>query len=156
MLYEVCGDLVKDKQYTMFCHQTNCQGRMRSGIAGQIAAEYPIVARRDQHYCHGRAGEEILGTILYSDTRDGRTCVNMYAQNRYGRVGRFTDYDAFMKCLTRLAEDLKYEPDDLVVGFPDHIGCGLGGGDWSVIKKMISDFAQTIRQDVYIVSFQAI
>lgn len=157
MLYEVTGDLVKDKQYKIFCHQTNCQGRMASGIAKQIAEEYPIVARRNQHYYRlYNEGyiKEMLGTILYSDTPDFRTCVNMYAQDRYGRIGRFTDYDAFRKCLNRLAEGMEDMPEDIKIGFPDHIGCGLGGGDWSVIRKMISDFAQNVRQDVYIVQFQ--
>ena len=91
MLYEVTGDLVKDKQYDIFCHQTNCKGRMGAGIARQIAETYPIVRARDAKYhevcVNYRGGEHaMLGTIMGSRTDDGRLCINMYAQEDYARA----------------------------------------------------------------------
>lgn len=28
---------------------------------------------------------------------------------------------------------------NFTIGFPDHIGCGLGGGDWNIVKKIIEE-----------------
>lgn len=159
MLFEVTGDLVADKQYTIFCHQTNCCGRMRSGIAKQIAETYPTVPARDKKYHDAHADDEvakkILGTTLWSRTDDGRLCVNMYAQERYGRDKCQTDYVAFAKCLFDIAATLNNAeeqiPEDTKIGFPDHIGCGLAGGDWDTIIGLINAFSKAIKQDVYIV-----
>lgn len=157
MLYEVTGDLVRDKQYDIFCHQTNCKGRMGAGIARQIAETYPIVRARDAKYhevcVNYRGGERaMLGTIMGSRTDDGRLCINMYAQEDYGTVKRQTDYVAFARCLALLRDDLCDYPLGVKVAFPDHIGCGLAGGEWRVIKNLITAFSRMIRQDVYIVS----
>ena len=159
MLYEVTGDLVKDKQYTMFCHQTNCRGRMGSGIAKQIADTYPIVAARDAQYhkicvtCRG--GEHaMLGTIMGSRTDDGRVCINMYAQENYGTDKRQTDYMAFARCLALIRDDLMDYPPETKVAFPDHIGCGLASGDWKIVRNLIESFSRMIRQDVYIVKLE--
>lgn len=37
------------------------------------------------------------------------------------------------------------------VGFPDGIGCGLGGGEWTVISELLKEFSEKVKQDVYIV-----
>lgn len=156
MLYEVTGDLVADKQYDIFCHQTNCKGRMGSGIARQIRDAYPIVAARDAKYHEisiARGGEhKMLGTIMGSRTDDGRLCINMYAQKNYGTGKRQTDYMAFARCLALIRDDLCDYPLAVKVAFPDHIGCGLAGGDWKIIKSLIEAFSRMVRQDVYIVS----
>lgn len=155
MLYEVTGNLVEDHEFTVFCHQTNCRGVMGAGIAKQIKRKYPIVGFRDQSYCRrwaeGLIGHDILGTVLASDTPDGRICFNLYAQRDYGRMKRQTDYAAFQSCLDELCVRLLDIVPETVVGFPYMIGCGNAGGDWEIIRRMIANFAKKIRQNVYIV-----
>ena len=136
MLYEVNGDLVKDLQYDIFCHQTNCKGVMGAGIAKQIKEAYPEVAVADREYYSAvmkSDPDSMLGTNLYVKTKDNRLCVNMYGQRNFGwGGGQKTDYA-------------------YIVGFPYGIGCGLGGGDWIVVRDIIVRFADSIKQDVYIV-----
>ena len=154
MIIETTGDLVKDKIYDIFCHQTNCKGVMGAGIALQIKYAYPEVAEADNKYYRRWAygsGEPILGTNLYVRTNDGRTCVNMYAQLDYGRRGQKTNYTAFQECLNRLLKKLNASDPSLKIAFPKGIGCGLAGGEWNVVYSMIQGFAENIRQDVYIV-----
>jgi len=150
MLYEVVGDLVKDKKYNIFCHQTNCMGVMGSGIARQIALTYPSVAMRDKDYCRLK---KPLGTILPVRVSENRICVNLYGQYNYGRYKRFTDYEAFQSALNMFAERLNNSsiPDDWIIAFPYRIGCGLAGGSWGEIYPMIIKFSQQVVQDVYIV-----
>ena len=127
---------------------------MGAGIALQIKLSYPEVAKANRAYYEKLDGNSLnmLGTNLYIKTFDGRTCVNLYAQDHYRNDGtRKTDYTAFKSCLDRLAKKLSVSDKTIKVGFPYGIGCGLGGGSWEIIENMIRDFSEQIPQDVYIV-----
>ena len=155
MLYEVNGDLVKDLQYDIFCHQTNCKGVMGAGIAKQIKEAYPEVAVADREYYSAvmkSDPDSMLGTNLYVKTKDNRLCVNMYGQRDFGwGGGQKTDYGALRRCMDALAMKMSEYDESYIVGFPYGIGCGLGGGDWIVVRDIIVRFADSIKQDVYIV-----
>ena len=159
MLRYETSDLVLNKKYDYFCHQVNCQGVMGAGIAAQIAKIYPKVKYEEQkywslNYIRNHDTKSLLGQILAVKTEDGRTCVNMHAQDLYGREKIcYTDYEAFDRCLIKLKCLLLKEPDTLTVGFPYKIGCGLAGGDWEKIQPMLEDFAGSIKQNVYIVKY---
>lgn len=148
----VKGDLVKDKEISVFCHQCNCFGKMGAGIAAQISREYPEVAAADKMNFITRGAAGLFGTILPVKCHDGRICVNMYSQFTYGRGKRQTDYDMFKNCLDLLEGFLKDYPD-AKVGFPYMIGCGLAGGDWKVVEGMIREFSERVSNDVFIVEF---
>lgn len=145
------GDIVTGN-YPIFCHQVNCHGVMGAGLALQIRQKYPEVYERYMEDI-SEYGSRFLGTIQPVATSDGRICVNMFAQDKYGRRGHFTNYDAFKECLDNLKDFLKLIDDDSpTVAFPYGIGCGLGGGDWDLIFKMIRDFSEEIHfHDVVIV-----
>lgn len=153
------GDLVADRQYDIFCHQTNCFATMGGGIAKQIKKAYPVVAEKDAIYAKSCEYDKnrMLGSILPVKTPDGRICVNMYAQYNYGHTGIHTDYKAFQQCLDKLLKGcnklLRHMEFDHIIGIPDHIGCGLAGGDWNIIFPMIRDFAHKCPYDVYIVKY---
>lgn len=153
MLYEECGDIVKDGKYNIICNQTNCMGVMGAGLAAQIAARWPAVNERNRTACHNR---NPLGSILVVRVDKERFCVNLYGQYDYGRNPNktYTDYNAFQKALNELAARLNGSiiPDKWKVCFPRGIGCGLAHGKWVVIRSMIEEFEKKIPQDVYIVS----
>ena len=148
LLYEF-GDIVKG-DYLIFCHQVNCQGVMGSGVAKQIRSKYPEVYREFK-----QIKEPILGFILPVFTKDGRICINMFAQDGYVKDKRYTDYDAFKECLEHISFFMnirsKNKPS---IAFPYGIGCGLAGGDWYIILGMLKDFSEKIKQDVIIVSLE--
>jgi len=154
MLYEVAGNLLTNEKINIFCHQTNCKGKMGAGIAKAIAEKYPIVSHENYKYCSSMGySRNILGTNLYVKVSPQRTCVNMYAQYNYGRSGIYTEYDKFQSCLDRLAEKLNKSSPSFNVGFPAGIGCGSAGGDWNFVKPMIEYFSTEIKQNVYLVSY---
>lgn len=136
--------------YDIFCHQVNCRRVMSSGVAKQIRDKYPEVF---QAYARKIP---VLGDILPVSCFDGRICVNLYAQDGYGRDKQYTDYQAFQKCLDSLVDFLATQRQDAVVAFPYNIGCGLAGGDWSVVEKLLEDFSRKIRQNVAIVKFDPV
>ena len=139
------GDLVKG-HYPIFCHQVNCRGVMGAGIAKQIREKYPEVY--DTYRTHCMTANYLLGTILPVFTHDNRICINMFAQDGYGRTGIWTDYDAFKSCLYRLENFLKACANKQNfrrtygsrIYFPYNIGCGHAGGDWKKILDLLYDF----------------
>ena len=153
MIHYVNGDLVEDGRYTVFCHQTNCFGTMGAGIAKQIARKYPEVKDMDRRLFRLLGADELFGTIRIVKCNDGRCCVNMYAQYGYGRGVNtaYTDYAKLQACLNSLEEFLSNLPDETPVAFPYKIGCGLAGGDWTIVSEMLEKFAERVHQPVYVV-----
>ncbi len=147
------GDLVRENHIDIFAHQCNCFATMGAGIARQIAVEYPEVKKADMEYHQKTGAKQQFGTVLPVTCRDGRVCVNMYSQFHYG-AGKQTDYEALDKCLKELS-CLALQHPGKTIGFPYGIGCGLAGGDWSIVEKMLLDFAAKIPNDVYVVRFFA-
>lgn len=146
-----------------YCHQVNCQGRMGSGIAKSIKEKWPSVYdeymkkcrdREDEvyHMCGGSENgidwsETLLGDIQLVHVDENKNVINMFAQQYYGYDGkRYTSYDGFWSCLGKIREQV---PFGSKIGFPDHIGCGLGGANWEVIRTMIWE-ALSKDYDVYI------
>ena len=140
------GNLVAGN-YDIFCHQVNCKRVMGAGVAKQIRNKYPEV------YQAYMKKTPTLGDVLPVFCSDGRICINMYAQDGYGRDKRYTDYQAFQKCLNGLVNFLATQRQDAIVAFPYNIGCGLAGGDWNIVEKLLENFSRKIRQNVVIVKF---
>ena len=161
-IYHVKGSLL-DADVDYYCHQVNCQGRMGSGIAKAIKEKWPVVySEYIQKYndtednilrnCGGfeycpETSEVLLGDIQLVQVDKSHTVINMFAQEHYGYDGRrYTSYDGFWSCLGHIQE---FVPEGATIGFPSHIGCGLGGGNWEVIKTMIEQVLDE-NYEVYI------
>ena len=166
-IHFVKGDMLEAK-LDYYCHQVNCQGRMASGIAKSIKTKWhrvyeDYIAKCDDirnkviEMCgswesHIDASEVLLGDIQLVPVEADKTVVNMFAQQYYGYDGkRYTSYDGFWSCLGKIREQV---PRGSKIGFPDHIGCGLGGANWEVIKTMIWE-ALSEDYDVYIYKLEA-
>ena len=152
MVKYVKGNLL-DSDCDYICHQVNCQGVMRSGIAKQIRERWPWVFTSYQNYCdrcksrNGSPLGNIWGVSIDRVNQNSQWVVNMFSQDNYGYNGsRFTSYDAFARCLEAMRVRL---PKDKTIGFPKNIGCGLGGGNWKVISALIEEILGETH-DVYI------
>ena len=146
MIKCVKGNLL-DSDCDYICHQVNCQGRMGSGIAKQISERWPeVFVNYLEHIsmCFGNP----LGSICTVPVNNGDLrVVNMFSQFSYGYDGkRYTSYDAFYNCLVAITREI---PKGKTIAFPYNIGCGLGGGDWSIISNMIK-YVLGRDYDVYI------
>ena len=156
------GNLL-DADLEYYCHQVNCQGRMGSGIAKAIKEKWPVVydayvnlcqEREDEiyHMCGGMENgldwtETLLGEVQLIRVEEDKTVINLFGQHYYGYDGkRYTSYDAFWACLGKIRETV---PVGSKIGFPERIGCGLGGANWEVIKTMIEEVLSE-DFDVYI------
>lgn len=166
MIKEVEGNLLTYPGLQIFGHQCNCFGVMGAGIAKQIKGRNPNLFKEYYKYCKTPSdAHSILGTVQFVKTDDGHQIVaNMFGEYSFcesiapyeeGGKPRHTDYDALKECLHRLhtymvVNDLK------TGGLPDHIGCGLAGGNWDgVVYPMIKDeFGDDEDITLYIVKYK--
>ena len=149
MIYEEKGNLL-DSHCTYICHQVNCRGVMKSGVAKAIREKWPIVYEKYQdlylntvhqvarfHVDDQDNNIPLLGDIQEVEINENQSVINMFAQDGYGYDWkRYTSYDAFWMCLGKI-KDLV--PIGESIAFPDHIGCCRGGANWAVIKTMIAE-----------------
>lgn len=154
------GDLLRSS-CNIIVHQVNCQGVMGSGIAKQIRDKWPEVYTDYQKFIENvyinkmaKDSEDLLGLISTSRVYDGGAVyvVNFFSQDQYlPRNICHTSTYAFRKCCEALKELIArhYVKDYCVIGFPYKIGCGLAGGDWSIISKIIEDEFQDYKVEIY-------
>ena len=112
-------------------HVCNAQGVMGAGIAKQIR-------KQDKTAYEAYKARHELGDVTYSS--DGRIA-NMVAQEFYGREDkRYLSYSYLTRCFNKIVEDLAGDVDELVIPF--QMGCGLAGGDWSIVMDLIKGLLQ--------------
>lgn len=152
MIKYVNGDLFASDA-DVICHQVNCQGVMGSGVAKQVREKYPTVYQYYKALCdndkkvmaaRGLAKTTLLGKAqivpkkdyFVGERQDKQKIANLFAQEFYGYDGScYTDYDALKRALTYVNESFRGK----TVAMPYLMGCHRGGGDWSVVIKIIED-----------------
>lgn len=143
----IYGDILDIKQ-GIIIQQVNCKGVMGAGLAKQIRDKYPrVFSDYKKHialYKENNLEHHLLGSINSTSlVEHGITIYNFFSQDTYGKIGRYTDYKAFENCLIKLLKrfkNSKVDPKDFDVYFPYGIGCGLAGGDWSIISNLIEKY----------------
>lgn len=151
MIYTVKGDVLKAEQ-PIICHAVNCQGVMGGGVALAIKNKYPRVFQEYVRRC--RAAETargLLGLVTETVCEDGKLIVNMFTQCGFGRGIMHTDYDALKSCLEKLA---KFYPL-LDKAMPYGICCGLGGGDWKAVERILEHYDRSTNNNLYLYKLKA-
>ena len=129
----------------IICHQVNCQGVMGAGLAKQIRNKHPKVY--DHYIWHCKTFKpNLLGNIILDSINEKQVIASLFAQDRYGRDKRYTDYDAFEKCLKTIA---CFAKENEVIALPYKIGCGLGGGDWDIILSLIEKELSSFTVEIW-------
>ena len=127
----------------IIAHQCNCFCNMGSGIAPQITKRYPAARLADNATTKGDSDKlgtftrAIISRNVNGETIDDGIVYNLYGQYGYGGNGVNTKYDRLEQAMQKMQQQLKDECDEGIIGLP-LIGCGLGGGDWEVVSKIIN------------------
>ena len=146
----VKGNLL-DAAEDVIAHQVNCRGAMGAGIAKQIRDRYPENYMLYREKCldaiarpQSLLGDCLLFQSYYWSEPKHYLVANLFAQDRYGRQGAYTDETAFRYALKYLAYHL-YKTSEgwkmprKTIAMPYKIGCGLAGGNWDNIYKIIEE-----------------
>lgn len=153
------GDVVeafKNGEIDVLVHGVNCQGKMNSGIAKQIRAEFPKAFKhyRESFFQSDEPRPDVLGFAQFVKIEDNKFIVNGFTQDKYGydKSFRFCSYDAIDQVISQLRNScLKSSIDGKKIGMPK-IGAGLGGGNWKVIEAIIS--SHFTDRDVYVYTLE--
>lgn len=142
MIEKQIGNLLDAKG--IIVHGCNAQGVMGSGVAKQIKANFPEAFRVYTD------APKVLGTISFADIRHDLVIVNAITQEFYGKDGRrYVSYPAVRQCF-RKVNTLALKFCLNVVNFP-MIGCGLGGGSWGTVSKIIeSELDGSLRKILWL------
>lgn len=156
MIKYLNGDLLKSG-CDIICHQVNCMGVMGAGIALQIRNKWDNVYRQYKEHCKQNNYDDkiLLGEILPIETKSGKIIINMFSQSNYGRCGIYTNYDAFRFACIKIKTlyENKNIKNKIKIGFPNKIGCGLAGGSWDIINKIIIEIFNDCDLEVEIWKF---
>ena len=117
---------------------------MGAGLALSISTRYPeVYASYRQEF---NAGKLRLGNIIPVTTSDGKyTVLNCLTQRFIGTYTRQLNYEALAGVLDKINQTYPEE----TIAFPQ-IGCGLAGGNWAVVEKMIDQLLVKAKAIIYI------
>lgn len=142
----------------IIAHQVNCQGVMGGGLAKQIKDRYPDAYINYREYiedykdCNGTVP---LGTILETP-HGGRRIWHVFGQEFYGTDKQYTDYEAVDTAFRTMIRDYRCEHHvqeaQIPIAIPLYFGCGLGGGNWSVMKSYLEQIEQD--EDVLFIAYK--
>ena len=137
MIIEKKGDLLREEN-CILAHQVNCRGVMGAGVAKQIRDK--ILTKEDfQRYrdvCKITPSDELLGQVLLS-LHGKKPVANLFAEDKPTGDKVDTDYRALYLCLIRLRNYAEKCNPVAEIAVPKYLGCGLAGGDWGIVYKMI-------------------
>lgn len=140
MLKFVKGDIL-DATEGIIGHQVNCQMVMGAGLAKQIRSKYPKVYE-EYITMMGRAPINArLGRCQIVEISRKLYFANLFGQFDYRpRNVVNTDYNALGMALRNLQRwKTMFKADDFSIYLPHGIGCGLAGGDWTIVEGIIRD-----------------
>ena len=121
-------------------HCCNCFNTMGGGIAKEIAQRLPEAQKVDSATVSGDSNK--LGKLTFAMASIARPtdCVfNLYGQFGYGtekRQVRYNDLKSALQIARLIIQSLGTEDRTPVLGLPK-LGCGLAGGDWEVVERII-------------------
>ena len=161
------GNIVDQVKQGIIIQQVNAQGVMGSGVAADIRRKWPqvypeyakvvgpnVVAGRQQN-SFGRMIPVQVDTNLWVCNVVGQLFYGREPQKQPG--GRYTSYDALANGLKKVRDFALANfvmSDDLWMTRPHiHyplIGCGLGGGDWAIVKSIIDVELQGFKHHLWV------
>lgn len=149
MLKIVKGDLLLAREAAI-CHQVNCKNTMGAGVAKALYTKWPEVKREYHAFCDGKRPRDLLGKIQIVELAEfpagNKVVINVFGQLNCGHDGIcYTRYDALAQAFDELNKVCAFK----TVAFPFGFGCGLAGGDWATIEKLMLEHLYNTEVTVY-------
>lgn len=146
MTIEIKIGNILDSKENLICQQVNYQKVMGGGLALQIRNKWPEIYKS---YCDfiDAFSYEYLKSSGYTHCfkiNDNQFIVNIFGQEFYGSNKCYTDYISLRNAFNNINNICLWSKTNLEnnisISIPDHIGCGLAGGDWdNVVWPMIQE-----------------
>ena len=132
------GDITKVVTSGAIVQQVNYQGAMGAGVALAILKRWPVAKTEYLAHCKDKSPESLFGGIQITPLKDDLLLINSFSQLDYGTHQKQTNEQLLIQNIRSAARLITHKPDQYVY-VPYGIGCGLAGGDWSVVYEGIKD-----------------
>lgn len=138
------GDIFKISQVRNYAHGCNCAGAMGKGIAVQFRDRFPKMYEQYRNLC--KNNKFTVGDVFKYSYKDG-VVFNLGTQRTWKEKAEIEYVWKSLKKMMGMAVD-----DGVAEIAMPAIGAGLGGGNWSEIKKLIDNIASCHPSvDLYVV-----
>ena len=132
------------------CHQVNCQNIMGAGVAKAIYTKWPEVKSAYHQFCEGKKPRDLLGKIQIVELDEfpaaNKVVINIFGQLNYGHDKIcYTRYDALETAFDELNRVTAFKP----IAFPYGFGCGLAGGDWQRVERLMLEHLYNVDVKIY-------
>jgi len=138
---EVKGDLIqlsKQGLFDVIAHGCNCFSKQKSGLAKQMVEAFGTdkfkMEITEQFTPMLKLGNIDWDAVYILESDKILAVVNCYTQYEYGTDKVNADYEAITLCMRKLNKVFAGRR----IGLPSFMCCGLAGGDWSVVKNILT------------------
>ena len=151
MLKYIKGDLIEladNGKFTTIIHGCNCFHTMGAGIAKQIRYKWIEAYLADLATPYGNEAKLGATSRAIVTTKKGALeIINAYTQFDY-RGKSNVNYEAIRNAFRSINVNVDVKTK---IGIPK-IGCGLAGGDWNIVSKIIEETCPKL--DITVVEYE--
>jgi len=137
MIYYLVGDATRPEVVgkKIITHIVNDAGAWGAGFVVALSRRWPEAERAYRAWYSGFDWTYFgLGEVQFVEVENEITVANMVAQNGVRGGGRLVDYYALQDCLYTVSQRAKEHAASIHM---PRIGCGLGGGKWEEVERLI-------------------
>lgn len=125
---------------TYIVHQVNCLGAFGAGFAKYLTSISPKIASDYKSHVSSYSNKrDLLGTFHVTYLNSRLSIVHIFSQYGYGRGKCHTDYSAMEKALINFRKEYPNDVANCIC--PYLMGCGLAGGDWSIVEEILDEYS---------------
>lgn len=124
-------------------HQVNSEGVL-GGLAKEVFERYPECLASYRNACSSR--RPIVGHVIFVEAANKKFIANLVGQKFPGAA---TDYAYLCSALLETKSALKFFGLNSLA-LPYKIGCGIGGGNWEIVKAIIFEIFGNSKEEVVI------
>lgn len=132
------GNILDCTESTLI-HSVNHMGFMSAGLALAIREKYPKVYFDYLGFVNRYPFDFLkrYGVVCFTRVDSGREIASVFGQDKVRMQNRQIDYVALGNGIETVFDIAQEEGSSVAI--PYGVGCGLGGGDWNVVKGIIED-----------------
>ena len=135
---------VLDAKEKIIGHQVNCFG-VAGGLAGAVFRKWPYAKNDYMQLIKNVQAKSLLGMAHYTgEQRDGHIICNLFGQFEPGAAYNPKKLEQALEQLGNFARTTGYS-----VALPWKISCGIAGGDWEEVQRIIERTMEDVECVIY-------
>lgn len=123
----------------------NCVGVMGKGVALAFKKKYPSMFKQYKQDCQNSF--VYPGSVILYKGEDGKLIINFATKDHWRHKSRYCYIEDGLESLKKT---LQQQKDGTIVAIPA-LGCGHGGLDWNIVRRMIAKFLGDLKNvDIHV------